>query len=77
MAQVRRIRCAVTGRKWKETDRRGWWLVRGGGKEKLFWCCEPFTGQVLLRGWQVVYGIGAATALLAKWATEKESESAR
>jgi hypothetical protein len=38
--------CAITGKRWKEGDR-GWWLVRTG-RERLFWRCEPFRGQIVL-----------------------------
>lgn len=72
MATVRKIHCAVTGKRWREGDK-GWYVVRQGDK-RAFWCCEPFDGGLLLRGWKIVKGLGAASALLARWGEGLESK---
>ena len=70
--RVRKLFCAVTGKRWKEGDK-GWYVVRTA-KQRLFWCGEPFTGQMTLQRWKLVCSLEVAVNLLGTWGAARESE---
>jgi len=56
-----------------EEGDKGWYEVRTA-KQRLFWCGEPFTGQMTLQRWKLVCSLEVAVNLLGTWGAARESE---